>query len=248
MSNKDLPLNSLLQELTNLDIDVQNLEENELLAHRAQISKMITQCKLLMKDTAEPKESVDIEVVQKYIKEVLDLGFECKEIKQHEYPELQDLQHSNAFADLIKAQVQISPFSSKTFKVKHLSYQRSDIEKSKTLHQLRQSMKAIKSSLEFYREQQEAKDSIAWLTEEYNNLSKALEEKERMLNEIMGLYEDSYDDITLYRNICNAKQTLSLSDVDVLKVFNISKHKLQSLRENVQIQGANLASKIEEQD
>ena len=54
-----------------------------------------------------------------------------------------------------------------------------------------------------------------------------------MLNSIMGIYEEGCSDIVLYRNIKQAKKELNLSDVDVLKVFNISKRKLASLRENI---------------
>ena len=49
----------------------------------------------------------------------------------------------------------------------------------------------------------------------------------------MKVYEEGYSDITLYRNIQQAKKELNLTDVEILKVFNISKRKLASLRENI---------------
>lgn len=49
----------------------------------------------------------------------------------------------------------------------------------------------------------------------------------------MKVYEEGYSDITLYRNIQQAKKELNLTDVEILKVFNISKRKLASLKETV---------------
>ena len=49
----------------------------------------------------------------------------------------------------------------------------------------------------------------------------------------MKVYEEGYSDITLYRNIQQAKKELNLTDVEILKVFNISKRKLASLKETI---------------
>ena len=77
------------------------------------------------------------------------------------------------------------------------------------------------------------KEIVQWLTSEVETLSNDLDEKTRILNEIMKVYEEGYSDITLYRNIQQAKKELNLTDVEILKVFNISKRKLASLRENI---------------
>ena len=228
-----LPLDSILNEITNLDVDTEALEENELQAYRMQLGALLTRTKSLMKDTAKGKPLVDAAKVKVYVESILNDAAQGKPTKLSSNSEFVDVQNTTAYQDLIKACVEESFFSSKTFGIKHLSYQRNAIANAKTLHELRQATKAICEPLLYVQSVSDDKEIVQWLTNEVENLSNDLDEKNRMLNSIMGLYEDGAEDIVLYRNIKQAKKELNLSDVDVLKVFNISKRKLASLRENI---------------
>ena len=228
-----LPLDSILNEITNLDVDTEALEENELQAYRMQLGALLTRTKSLMKDTAKGKPLVDAAKVKVYVESILNDAAQGKPTKLSSNSEFVDVQNTTAYQDLIKACVEESFFSSKTFGIKHLSYQRNAIATAKTLHELRQATKAICEPLLYVQSVSDDKEIVQWLTNEVENLSNDLDEKNRMLNSIMGLYEDGAEDIVLYRNIKQAKKELNLSDVDVLKVFNISKRKLASLRENI---------------
>ena len=228
-----LPLDSILNEITNLDVDTEALDEKELQAYRMQLGALLTRTKSLMKDTAKGKPFVDASKVKVYVENILNDAAQGKATKLSSNSEFVDVQNTTAYQDLIKACVEESYFSSKTFGIKHLNYQRNAIATAKTLHELRQATKAICEPLLFVQSVSDDKEIVQWLTNEVENLSNDLDEKNRMLNSIMGIYEEGCSDIVLYRNIKQAKKELNLSDVDVLKVFNISKRKLASLRENI---------------
>lgn len=228
-----LPLDSILNEITNLDVDTEALDEKELQAYRMQLGALLTRTKSLMKDTAKGKPLVAADKVKVYVENILKDAAQGKATKLSSNSEFVDVQNTTAYQDLIKACVEESYFSSKTFGIKHLSYQRNAIANAKTLHELRQATKAICEPLLYVQSVSDDKEIVQWLTSEVETLSNDLDEKTRILNEIMKVYEEGYSDITLYRNIQQAKKELNLTDVEILKVFNISKRKLASLRENI---------------
>ena len=238
-----LPLDSILNEITNLDVDTEALDEKELQAYRMQLGALLTRTKSLMKDTAKGKPFVDASKVKVYVENILNDAAQGKATKLSSNSEFVDvlgghnvvasLQNTTAYQDLIKACVEESYFSSKTFGIKHLSYQRNAVANAKTLHELRQATKAICEPLLYVQSVSDDKEIVQWLTDEVETLSNDLDEKTRVLNEIMKVYEEGYSDITLYRNIKQAKKELNLTDVEILKVFNISKRKLASLKENI---------------
>lgn len=228
-----LPLDSVLNEITSLDVDTEALEEKELQAYRMQLGALLTRTKSLMKDTAKDKPFVDASKVKVYVENILKDAAQGKATKLSSNSEFVDVQNTTAYQDLIKACVEESYFSSKTFGIKHLSYQRNAIATAKTLHELRQATKAICEPLLYVQNVSDDKEIVQWLTSEVETLSNDLDEKTRILNEIMKVYEEGYSDIVLYRNIQQAKKEMNLTDVDVQKVFNISKRKLASLKESI---------------
>ena len=228
-----LPLDSILNEITNLDVDTEALEEKELQAYRMQLGALLNRTKTLMKETAKGTPYIEASKVQSYINTILSDAAQGKATKLSSNSEFVDVQNTTAYQDLIKACVEASYFSSKTFGIKHLSYQRNAISNAKTLHELRQATKAICEPLLYAQSVSDDKEIVQWLTSEVETLSNDLDEKTRILNEIMKVYEEGYSDITLYRNIQQAKKELNLTDVEILKVFNISKRKLASLKENI---------------
>jgi len=201
-----LPLDSILNEITNLDVDTEALEENELQAYRMQLGALLTRTKSLMKDTAKGKPLVDAAKVKVYIESILNDAAQGKPTKLSSNSEFVDVQNTTAYQDLIKACVEESFFSSKTFGIKHLSYQRNAIATAKTLHELRQATKAICEPLLYVQSVSDDKEIVQWLTSEVESLSNDLDEKNRMLNSIMGIYEEGCSDIVLYRNIKQAKK------------------------------------------
>ena len=228
-----LPLDSILNEITNLDVDTEALDEKELQAYRMQLGALLTRTKSLMKDTAKGKPFVDASKVKVYVENILNDAAQGKATELSSNYEFVDVQNTTVYQDLIKACVEESYFSSKTFGIKRLSYQRNAIANAKTLHELRQATKAICEPLLYVQSVSDDKEIVQWLTSEVESLSNDLDEKNRMLNSIMGIYDECCSDIGLYRNIKQAKKELNLTDVEILKVFNISKRKLASLKENI---------------
>lgn len=228
-----LPLDSILNEITSLDVDTEALDEKELQAYRMQLGALLNRTKTLMKETAKGTPYVEASKVQSYINTILSDAAQGKATKLSSNSEFVDVQNTTAYQDLIKACVEASYFSSKTFGIKHLSYQRNAIATAKTLHELRQATKAICEPLLYVQSVSDDKELVQWLTDEVETLSNDLDEKTRILNEIMGIYEEGYSDIVLYRNIKQAKKEMNLTDVDIQKVFNISKRKLASLKESI---------------
>lgn len=226
------PLGSILTDLDSLDIDIEDMSEDEGAAYRKQLGILVARTKTLLSQTAKPKKHVDASLVLEYIKAILLNAEEGIYTKLSDYSSFRDIQHTSIYADLIKSAVEASYFGSKVFNVKHLTYQRNAIAKCRTLHDLRQECKAIIEPLGYYRTQEDTKDTVAWLTQEVETLYADVQEKNRMLESITSIYEDSYTDLQLARNIIKAKETLFLTDVEVLDVFNISKRKLSTLRAN----------------
>lgn len=86
------------------------------------------------------------------------------------------------------------------------------------------------SQLKYYYENNDLKEVIEYLTDENDNLVRKLEERERILSEILGVYDESLEEIELLKQMENTKKQMNISDEQVCKIYSISRSKLNSMR------------------
>jgi hypothetical protein len=227
------------------DINAQQLTEEQLTAHRKRILKLSKQCQEALGKTSTKEHDYDDAEVMHYVQDILEAGYSLKQTKLSANPNLIEAQHLTWWKHIIKACVQQSPFSEQSFKIDSLSVQRSAIEHSSTLHELRQNVRAMIGPLKMHRELTNKQDKISYevatyeqLLEENERLRLELEEKTRMLSEITKLYDEPLkgkkDKLDILKAVDEYKNEHSCSDDDACRFFDISRSTLKRMRKDVQ--------------
>ena len=228
------PVDGFVQELNSLCVDVTTLGEEELKAYRLQLAKIKTLAGGLMAETSTKEHHYDTDAVKAYITQVLVDGFNLLPTEVASNPKFKDAQKLTRFSLLIKECVEASPFGS-SFNVTHLQGLCKNIAASKTLHDLRQAVKLIIPLLKHYREQEDESDLIDYLTNEVDSLSRIAKERKRVIDELVGCYEDVDQDVQTLKLCEEAKKQHNLSDEEAAKVGGISRKKLLRLRKDIQL-------------
>lgn len=171
--------------------------------------------------------------VDEYISDILDGTWDEDKSKMKPVTEHDDIQRIN-LASNIKQAVEQSQFSAARFKIKHLQGLRSMIGQAKNIHELRQLCKIMCDQLEYHNQRKNDENDATW-AEEAGKLAEENLELRRIIGELIPCYDDGLIDISLLRNIESTKQKHNLSDKELIKVFNISRKKLESLRQNIKL-------------
>ena len=238
------PVDSLVQELNALSVDITALDEEGLKAYRLQLAKIKSLAGELMaetstKDYSEILATYEDGEIEEYISCIIEGAWTADSTKAAYIAEHDDIQKLRCFTEQIKKAVEASPFGIKNFKIKHLQSIRTKLAASKTIHELRQWCKMMATQLEYYRsveeELKESKQSVAWLTAETDRMYKITEEAYRVVSCVVPYYDASMNDIALLKNIENAKKVHNLSDTEAAKLFGVSRTKLLSLRADIKL-------------
>jgi len=246
-------LSSIIKALELDSADSKTLTQEDLEQRRKQlnvIGKLVTQ---KMSETSTKDHFYDIGAITEYIQEVLEQGFKGIPTELSDYPELVEAQHLKRFKEVIEACVEASDFGSKKFNIYSLRLLRSNIAKSKTLHELRQAVLLMISPLELYREhialldkhspaneRLAAKEDIKFVNSlclEIEELNALCADRKRVIDSLLSCYDEDCSDIALLKNIENVKLEHKLSDTDAANVFGVSRKKLLSLRANINAKG-----------
>ena len=226
------PVDVVVQELASLHVDTTMMDDNALRVYRLQLNKIKTLSGGLMAKTSTKKHDYNTKEVEAYIKQILSDGYALKATELSSNPAFVEAQKINRFSDLIKECVKSSPFGT-SFNVPHLKGLCKHIASSNTLHELRQAVKLIIEPLRYFREQEDQSELIDQLTTEVDELSSIADERKRVIDEIVGAYEDADKDVQTLRLCESAKLLHGLSDEEAAKVGGISRKKLLSLRKNI---------------
>lgn len=226
------PVDTVLTDLTALSVNPSTMTEEELRIYRLSIAKIQNKCKSLMADTSTKQHNYEDNLIKEYINIILCSGLNCCPTGLSAFPQFKDAQHLSKWQSLIKECVNESLFVT-SLKTPHLKPLVSNIAKSKTLHELRQAVKLIIEPLKYYQQQQYKENIVDELTEENNSLHLLAQERKRVVDELLKGYDEECSDIALLKNCEAAKKQHDLSDDATAKLFNISRKKLLSLRNNI---------------
>lgn len=222
--------------------DSSTMSDNELKNYRKSLSIFKERFSQELSGTSKKELSVSAQEAKEYIDKILEDGYNLTPTKLSSTITFLDCQHILRFKDIIKDCVQQSKFSTKQFKIKELARQRSAIEKSKTLHLLRQNVAAMIGPLSMYREFSKPEDAIEYklttedeLIVEVEDLTLLLNERNRMLSEIMHLYNQPFEPeklkgSALLEAVEDFKVQHNCTDEAACKVFNVSRSTLARLR------------------
>lgn len=229
------PVDSLVQELHSLCVDVTSLSEDELKAYRLQLAKIKTLAGGLMAETSTKEHNYDMVEVKEYINQILLDGYNLKPTELSDRPEFKDAQKLKRFESLIAECVELSPFGANNFHVEHLQDLRKNIATSKTLHQLRQAVKLMIKPLDYALQQEDSMALLEQLANDVDSLTQLAEERKRVLDEVVGCYESDCKDIETLKLCELAKKKHKLSDDQAAKVGGISRKKLLRLRADIDL-------------
>lgn len=230
-------VDSLVQELNSLCVDVTTLDEEELKTYRLQLAKIKTLAGGLMAETSTKEHHYNTDEVKEYINQILIDGYNLKPTELSTNPKFKDAQKLKRFTTIIAECVEASPFSAKNFTVAHLQGLRKNIAASKTLHELRQAVKLMIEPLIYFLQQQDESDLIEELTNEVDSLTQIAEERKRVIDELVGCYDSDCQDIETLKLCEAAKKRHNLSDEQAAKVGGISRKKLLKLRADIELNG-----------
>lgn len=236
-------LSEKLSELT--QHGVSGMSPSEVKEHRNKIIALNKQCKEALAQTSLKEHNYDDSLVMNYIFKVLSAGYNLEETKLSQDKSLADAQKLTRWKALIKACVQNSEFSYANFKIKELLYQRNAIEHSRTLHELRQNVKAIIGPLKMHREYNKPEQTIEYeistedkLLIEVEQLKAVVVEQRRVIDAITDVYNDGVmkglDVVRKVKAIDAFKQEHNCSDEQACKVFNISRMTLSRYRKDME--------------
>jgi hypothetical protein len=222
--------------------DIGKLSEAELKAYRKQLVNIGRKTSKALSATSKKEYSVTEEEVEAYVKSILEDGYNLQPTKLSTVYKFIDLQQTVRYKDVISNCVQHSSFSSTKFKYKELAHQRSNIEHSKNLHTLRKAVTDMIGPLKLLKESIKSAPTIQYkltteeeLIIEVDKLKIVLSERERMLSEIMHLYNepfsaDSLQGSALLKAVEDFKVQHCCNDTEACKVFGVSRSKLARTR------------------
>lgn len=216
LNNLSIPEGSSYDELS----DIRNL----IIKGRSKMNNLLKET-----STKDKFEGISEEDIKEYIKDIINNTIELKETPLNfdtRFDKIQDIKLNY----LIKPLVSKSDLGIKKFKIKHLLPLRSKVEQSKNLRELRVECKLLVSQLRYYYENNDLKEEIEYLTNENDILEHKLNEKERVISEILGVYDENLEEIELLKQMENTKKQMNISDEQVCKIYSISRSKLNSMR------------------
>lgn len=223
---------------------VAGMDEQQIMEHRKNILALSKQCKKALGQTSLKEHVYNDEEVMLYVQEILERGYALEQTKLAHNKRFIDAQHLARFKHIIKKAVQHSGFSYKAFKIDALAYQRSAIEQSATLHQLRLNVKAMIGPLQMYREFTAEPEPIQyeWSSEEQllleiEELKVQVAENRRIVEEMTSLYNvvlaEHKDKLSTITAIDAFKQEHNCSDEEACKVFKLSRSTLKRMRKEI---------------
>jgi hypothetical protein len=244
-------IDTILYNLSNDGTDPKLLSQEELAAYRLSLAAIKKAVGAKMAETSTKEHIYDIDEVTEYIDAILKDGFNLNETELSDYPEFIDAQKLTRWSDLIAERVEASMFGAKKFKVHSLRFLRTNIARSKTLHDLRQAVTMMIGPLQLWNDHcvlvqktshkqvaidnKETDQYIDSLLLEIEEKDKLLAQRKRVIDEIYSVYSESDSDIDTLRNIESAKKEHNLSDTQAAKMFGISRTKLTALRESIDL-------------
>lgn len=225
------------------------MPEDVLSEYRKALSKVQGTAKKGLSKTSRKDLNFDEKEISNYIDFVLQRGFSLVETNPVDAPKLNDAQNIKRYGDLIKERVQASAFCEDQFNIGALSVQRRDIEASKSLHDLRQSIKAMIPVLRLYREY-EVLRADSKKNMDYTNNWVSVQEHDQVLLEleavqklsdtrkytidaiIDGLYQPAADmsDEELLQAVDAFKAMHQCSDDEAAKFYGTNRTKISRLR------------------
>lgn len=244
-----ITITQIIEQMEDSEVDISDLTPMQLQSYRNQLKRLEGICGAKMAETSTKEHSYDDDDVSKYIDTILDRGFNLEATALGDFSDFIDAQRLRRWSTLISERVAVSEFSVKNFRVYSLRLLRSNIAASKNLHDLRQAVNLMISPLELWRDhlatcdkysEKNQKAETAEQTKYVNAILKRLEKSEslckeskRILDEIIGYYDEGAGDIVLLRNCENAKKSQGLSDEQAASLFGINRKALQRLRKSV---------------
>lgn len=221
-------------------INIEEFNDDELRKYRQDIAKTQALLARCMRETAKERPPIDDVEVVEYINTILDNGFNLKSTELSANKTMLEAQHVKAFKGLIKRCVQNSAFSVSAFKIKGLRKQRSNIESAATLHLLRQAVNDMIPVLQMYREFTALlpiSEATFFADMEYESilaeneaLTKQLIERDRILSEVLGLYNDS--SIQLPNKIEQIKKLHNCSEVKACEILGVGRTTLKRAKDS----------------
>lgn len=195
------------------------------------IRKDIIQAKaLLNKRLSETSKTEFVEgEIRNYCKELIEASINNQELP--EMPEsVENKKNSKAAAPIIKGLLAVldlktsTPLLAATYK---------EVSKAKSVTELKASLKVYVLALETETKITEMQEHIQWLAEMVDSKEKdsiLYEEAKRQNNELIGIFEEDDEDISIVLKAGEMKETLGLTDVEISKVLGIDRSKLNRLR------------------
>lgn len=229
--------------------DIDREDEDALADSRRLMASIIQHVSVKLAANSSRQHNYRDEDVTQYIDTILIRGFVLQPTRLSDFEAFEDAQTLKRWNSLIAERVEASEFSTTKFKSKALRLQRSAIAQAKTLHDLRQAVNAMIGPLTLLREHQAlleatSPEQVALENEEATAYTESVlleleamkalaEERGRILNEVMAVYDEGLEDVVLLRNCEAAKKQHKLTDVQAAKMFGISRQKLNRLRAEI---------------
>lgn len=133
--------------------DVEAMSETEISDHRVEIIRLRHHLNVKLGETATERAAAPDEAdVATHITRILEDGFRLLDTGLAQSGEFRDIQNDRRYASLIRVLVEASPFAEKRFKIHDLRLQRSEIARSKTIHELRQAVRRMIGPLRLHRD------------------------------------------------------------------------------------------------
>lgn len=231
------------------DISKSDRTDEQKTAHRKMLLKLQSSClegiaKTAIKETVNYSE----EDIQHYINIILNNGENMQQTALSDYPQYIEAQHSTKWKHLIKQAVKGSCFSKSKFKNKGLCYQRSTLERSKSLHTLRLNMSLLLAPLQQYqaleakykaaiKDSCESLEAYSEACLELEQLESVAAERKRIIDEIMNVYDEPLNNLKdkalLLSNIDAFKLKHNATDEQASKVFGVSRRTITNMRKEL---------------
>ena len=244
-------IDTILYNLSNDGTDPKQLSQEELAAYRLSLAAIKKAVGAKMAETSTKEHIYDLEEVTEYIDSILEDGYNLVETELSDCPEFIDAQKLTRWSGLIAERVEASMFGAKKFKVHSLRFLRTNIARSKTMHELRQAVTMMIGPLQLWNDhcvlvQRTSKKQVAIdnketdqyidsLLLEIEEKDKLLVERKRVIDEILTVYSEEDSNIALLRNIESAKTEHNLNDEQAGKMFGASRKQVRLLREKIQL-------------
>lgn len=225
------------------------MPEEVLAEYRKTLSKVQSKAKEGLAKTSRKELNFNEQEVAAYIDWVLQRGFALVETNPSDAPKLNDAQMIKRFKLLIKKRVKVSQFGESQFKITVLSVQRKNIESATSLHELRQSIKAMIPVLKLYRDHallvasyDEIMDhATAWVSQQEHDAvlleleveQKLSADRKRVIDEMIdGLYKPSSEmsDEELLQAVDGFKKLHKCNDEEAACFYGTSRSTVSRLR------------------